>query len=134
LETTGGYAVLEKDNPLYYRGWSFDNPREYKRFIELRQEYNIRVSIIKRLNSKAEQTYKEYKEEHDYYKELFDEFNRTYAGRPVSSESQKYKDKIEAQLAIAKEKEGKYDQLIELSNDQQQELENIASEMKGLTN
>ena len=39
LETTGGYIV--KDDPLYYRGWSFDNPREYKRFVELMKEYNI---------------------------------------------------------------------------------------------
>ena len=46
LETTGGYAVWEKDNALYYQGWSFDNPREYKRFVELRQEYNIRTRLI----------------------------------------------------------------------------------------
>ncbi len=50
LETTGGYAVWGEDNPLYYKGWSFDNPKEYKRFVELRQEYNIRVSLVKELN------------------------------------------------------------------------------------
>jgi hypothetical protein len=33
LETTGGYVVWGEDNPLYYKGWSFDNPREYKRFV-----------------------------------------------------------------------------------------------------
>jgi len=35
LETTAGYLVWREDNPLYYQGWSFDNPREYKRFVEL---------------------------------------------------------------------------------------------------
>jgi len=132
LETTAGYAVWEKDNPLYYQGWSFDNPREYKRFVELRQEYNIRVTMIEQLTNKAQETYEEYEKEYDYYQELLSEFNTRYAGRPVSSESQMYEDKIEAQLAVAKEKEGRYNELTELINEQQHELENIVSEMKGL--
>ncbi|GAI88828.1 unnamed protein product, partial [marine sediment metagenome] len=45
LETTGGYAV--SDNPLYYKGWSFDNPAEYKRFVELKHEYDFRASLVK---------------------------------------------------------------------------------------
>lgn len=40
LETTGGFLVCSDarycavDNPRYYRGWSFDSPREYKETIE----------------------------------------------------------------------------------------------------
>jgi len=132
LEATGGYVVREEDNPLYYQGWSFDNPRDYKSFIELRQEYYIRVSIIDQLTTESENTYEEYETEYDYYQELVDEFNEKYTGQPVSSESQTFKDKIEAQLAIAKEKEGRYNQLTELIDEQQQELENIISEMHGL--
>jgi Skp family chaperone for outer membrane proteins len=45
LETTGGYVVPESENPLYYRGWSFDSPRELKRHNELVREYNVRVEI-----------------------------------------------------------------------------------------
>lgn len=132
LETTGGYTVREEDDPLYYQGWSFDNPRDYKRFIELRQEYNIRVSIIEQLTTESENIYEEYEREFDYYQELVDEFNEKYAGQPVSSKSLTLKDKIEVQLAIAKEKEGRYNQLTELINEQQQELENIISKMHGL--
>ncbi len=44
LETTGGFAVWENDN--YYRGWSFDNPKEFKRYMELRYEYDIRANMI----------------------------------------------------------------------------------------
>ena len=132
LETTGGYTVREEDNPLYYQGWSFDNPRDYKRFIELRQEYNIRISIIDQSTTESEKLYEEYETEYNYYQELVDEFNEEYAGQPVSSKSQTFKDKIEAQLAIAKEKEGRYNQLTELINEQQQELENIISKMHGL--
>jgi hypothetical protein len=32
LETTAGRAVLLQENPRYYRGWSFDNPKKYKEF------------------------------------------------------------------------------------------------------
>lgn len=118
LETTGGYAVWEEDNSLYYEGWQFNNPREYKRFVELKQEYNMRVSVIDQLTNKAQKTYEE-------YQELANEFNRRYVGRPVSLESQ-------AQLSIVKEKEGRYNQLTELISSELQELENIVSEMKGL--
>jgi len=137
LETTAGYAVWEKDNPLYYQGWSFDNPREYKRFVELRQEYNIRATMIEQLASKAQETYEAYEEEYDYYQELLSEYDRRYAGHPVSQvlldEAMAYRDKIDAQLAVAEEKEGRYNALTELTNEQQHELENIAYEMKGLT-
>lgn len=30
LEATGGYSVQKADNPRYYYGWSFDNPKELK--------------------------------------------------------------------------------------------------------
>jgi hypothetical protein len=117
-ETTGGYAVWGKDNPLYYEGWAFDNPRKYKKFVELKYEYDIRVKIIDSLTNKAKETY-------EGYQELVNDFNRRYVGRPVSLESQ-------TQLAIVKEKEGRYNQLNELINDELQEKENIVSEMKGL--
>lgn len=119
LETTGGYVVYKDGNELYYKGWSFDNPREYKRFTELKQEYNIRVSIIEQLATKYQKTYED-------YQELLNEFNRRYIGRPVSLESQ-------TQLAVVKEKEGRCSQLAELINEQQLELQNIVSEMMGLT-
>ncbi len=45
LEATGGYVVLESDNPLYYRGWSFDSPADIKDYQNLVREYNTRVSI-----------------------------------------------------------------------------------------
>ena len=132
LETTGGYVV--QDNALYYRGWSFDNPKEYKKYEELRREWNLRVDIFNQLISDKEEIYEEYNEEYAYYKELLDEFNSRYAGRPVSSESQAHEDKIETQLAIVKEKEGRYNQLRELIDEQDGKMENIASEMRGLTN
>lgn len=45
LETTGGYAVWSNENERYYKGWAFDNPREYKRFVELMHEINSMKDI-----------------------------------------------------------------------------------------
>ena len=38
VEPTGGYTVYADDNRLYYWGISFDSPREFKRFSELRKD------------------------------------------------------------------------------------------------
>ena len=53
LETTGGFAVPENENPLYYRGWYFDSPAELKSYNELVREYNIRVGIRNQIVGEA---------------------------------------------------------------------------------
>jgi TolA-binding protein len=45
LATTGGFVVPKSENALYYQGWSFDTPKELKRYNALVREYNIRVGI-----------------------------------------------------------------------------------------
>lgn len=130
LETTGGYTVWGEDNPLYYRGWSFDNPREYKRFVELKQEYNIRTELAKQMW------------------ETFEATRQTMLG--VGAEYTKLANQIEgmsmldpslevklAELVLTSkefgELVGRCEQLTDLINERTQELENIASEMRGLT-
>ena len=133
LESTGGYVVFPDENELYFKGWTFDNPKEYKRYKELRRDYNLRVDIFNQLISDRGELWEEYDEEYDYYEELIDEFNSRYAGLPLSSESEMFKDKVNAQYGIAKEMEGRYNQLGELRDEQDAKIENIASEMRGLT-
>jgi len=132
LETTAGHTVSEKDNPLYFKGWFFDNPREYKRYIELRQEYDVRHSLRTQLIKKGEETYHEYQKAQDDYQRLVDEFNSQYAGQPISSESQALEEEITAQLAAAKEKEGRCQQIDEIVSEQQKEIADILAEMEGL--
>ncbi len=132
LETTSGQVVTEEENPLYYEGWSFDNPRQYKEFEALKQEYNVRANIVNQLIGLNQETYAEYEEEYDYGQELVEEFNRLYVGQPISEESQEFSDEIAAQAAIAAELEGRFNQLEELITDQKQELENISSQVLGL--
>ena len=60
LETTGGYAVPESENPLYYRGWSFDSPAELKANNDLVKEYNVRVGIISDIQDEVKEVAKEH--------------------------------------------------------------------------
>jgi cell division protein FtsB len=53
LETTGGYAVSESENPLYYRGWAFDSPAELKSYNDYVKEYNTRVGFRNLLNTEV---------------------------------------------------------------------------------
>ena len=129
LETTAGYLVWREDNSLYYQGWSFDNPREYKRFVELKYEYNIRVKIIEQLAQAFEAVREAGLEATNEYTELGNEMNKISVLDPLFSS------KVAEVVLKAKECGeyiGRCDQLNELVDDQQQKLENIVSEMRGL--
>lgn len=43
LETTGGYVVYYEDNPRYYHGWNFKNPRDFREYLALKKLYNEQV-------------------------------------------------------------------------------------------
>jgi len=128
LETTGGFVV--KDDPLYYRGWSFDNPREYKRFVELMKEYNIRVSIIKRLEESFEASRSAGTEVETELIRLNNEVSEMSVLDPQLGSKL-------AQLIEKAKEYGEYvggcNQLNEMMIEQGQELESIVSEMRGLT-
>lgn len=130
LETTAGSLVWREDNPLYYQGWSFDNPREYKRFVELKYEYNIRVKIIEQLAQAFEAAREAGLEATNEYTELGNEMNKISVLDPLFSS------KVAEVVLKAKECGeyiGRCNQLNDLIDDELQELENIASEMRGLT-
>ena len=127
LETTGGYAV--RDNLLYYQGWSFHNPRSYKRFLELKREYNMRTELV-------EQYAAEYELLHNSAIGLQDEFEQSYnrlSGTSYIDPSFGYKlaEVIEIGVELGTYI-GKCQQLSELINAESQRLENIVHEMKGL--
>ncbi len=128
LETTGGFAVWENDN--YYQGWSFDNPKEFKRYMELRYEYDIRVSIIKQLEEAFETSRRAGLEAHTQLSKLIDEVSGMSVLDPLlGSKIVKLTEKAEEYGEYI----GRCDQLNELISQQGQELENIVSEMRGLT-
>jgi hypothetical protein len=53
LETTGGYAVKKSENPLYYRGWSFNSPADLKSYNDMIHEYNTRVGFRNQINTEV---------------------------------------------------------------------------------
>ena len=129
LETTGGYVV--KDNPLYYRGWSFDNPREYKRYVELMKEYNIRVRIIKQFKEAFEASQSAGMKVKIELNILTSEVSEMSVLDPqLGSKMAKLIEKAEEYGEYI----GRCDQLNELMTQQGQEMENMVSEMQGLTN
>ncbi len=131
LETTDGYAVWSNDNPLYYQGWSFDNPKEYKRYVELKEEYNIRVDLIKQYGAALELSSNAGLEATSECEQLANELSRMSVLDPSLGS------KV-AELTVKAMEAGKYagkcEQLTELVNEESQKLINIASEMKGLSN
>ncbi len=65
LETTGGYVVPESENPLYYRGWTFDSPEGEKDYQKLVREYNTRVSIRNELAAEEREVVEEHNQSTD---------------------------------------------------------------------
>jgi predicted nuclease with TOPRIM domain len=65
LEATGGYVVPESENPLYYRGWSFDSPSDIKSYHQLVNEYNVRVGILNELAAEDREVVKEHNQATD---------------------------------------------------------------------
>ncbi|OGO07539.1 MAG: hypothetical protein A2Y92_05665 [Chloroflexi bacterium RBG_13_57_8] len=53
LETTAGHSVSAAQNPLYYRGWSFDSPADLKAYNDFIKEYNVRVGIRNNINKEV---------------------------------------------------------------------------------
>jgi len=59
IECTGGYVVYDDDR--YYEGFSFDNPKNYRRFLELYNEWLYQ--------------YQDYENYRQYYNEIVDVYN-----------------------------------------------------------
>jgi len=49
LEGVGGHVISKDDNPLYYTGWFFDSPMEYKKYRELAAQYKEEMEDFNRL-------------------------------------------------------------------------------------
>jgi hypothetical protein len=61
VECTGGYVVYLADNEQYYQGFSFENPKNYQRFLDVYTDW--------------EYQYQDYENYRIYYNNLVDEYN-----------------------------------------------------------
>jgi hypothetical protein len=118
LETTSGRVVYKTENGNYYRGYSFDNPNEFKRFMELRRDFDNQVDRIKAVSNEAIACASD-------YEEMRIAFNEKYIGKPLTNEVVEARDKVAQKL-------GECNSLNTDLTEQSQVLTNIANEMKGL--
>lgn len=49
LEGIGGHVINKNDNPLYYTGWFFDTPTEYKKYREIVAQYMDELDYLNQL-------------------------------------------------------------------------------------
>ena len=61
VETTGGFVVYKEDNDKYYEGYYFSNPKNYRKFVDLYEDYTYQ--------------YADYKNEWEYYNQLVKIYN-----------------------------------------------------------
>ena len=136
LETTGGYVVYGDKNEKYYSGYFFENPKEFKEYLELMKEYNAQIDRINELQVEYSDIYNEWLREVNYFEDLVNEYNRRYAGRSLSSEeyqaSLDLQSKIDAQYAVVERVSGKADQLVYTINKENKKLTEITNELNGL--
>jgi hypothetical protein len=129
LEATGGFSV--NDNPLYYSGWSFSNPKKFKRFEELKKEYNFRVDSINQMINLSNSSRQSFQAESDKAQLIVSQLQSMSINNPNLSSTLT---KLVDESIKCGEYKGKIEQLDYLLNFQKQQLENIVSEMKGLIN
>jgi Na+-transporting methylmalonyl-CoA/oxaloacetate decarboxylase gamma subunit len=118
LETTGGYVVYNSTNYLYYKGFSFNTPNEFKRYLEIRTEYNNQLELINK-------TQGEYNQCKVGYETLKLNYNQNYAGRPTTSDNIQARDQVTEKL-------GECNALNTRGMEEFQTLSNIVNELKGL--
>lgn len=136
LETTGGFLVFKKDNPNYYRGTFFANPKDLKTDMDLRHDYNNELlrfaPIVKQYNAKVS----EYNAELDAYHALVSAYNSKYSGQNLTAAE--YQESLEEKYTIRSKQlklVGLKEDLDEISimyNNEKQVLDSITTKMTEL--
>jgi len=133
LEVTGGYIVYYEDNPNYYRGYFFDTPREFKKYLELVRKYNEKVEKIVMLQNQYEKLYNEYIYEYNKLEKLIERFEKICCEESVSYGMVSICIDLYAEIAEQKSKvselEGKCEQMVQIIESEEQELENIKTQL-----
>ena len=136
LETTGGVLVYKKDNPNYYRGIFFENPKDLKTNMDLRRDYNNEierfVTIVGQYNVKVS----EYNTKLDYYRSITDSYNQKYAGKSLTAAE--YQESLEVKNTLNSEQQklgllkAELDQLTITYNNEKQIMDRITAQMTEL--
>jgi hypothetical protein len=136
LETTGGFLVFKKDNPNYFRGIFFENPKDLKTNMDLSRDYNNEIYRFSTLASQYNAKVSAYNTERDYYHSLTDSYNKQYVGQNLTfaeyQESLGAKSTIEAEQLKLVQLKAELDQLTVTYNNEKQIMDNITAQMDEL--
>jgi len=136
LETTGGFLVFKKDNPNYYRGIFFENPKDLKTNMDLRRDYNNEIDRFATIVSQYNAKVSSYNTELDYYRSLADSYNARYVGRNLTAAE--YQESLSAKNTLNTEQlklvqlKAELDQLTITYNNEKQIMDGITSRMNEL--
>jgi hypothetical protein len=136
LETTGGFLVHKKDNPNYYQGIFFENPKDLKTNMDLRRDYNNEIersaTIVSQYNAKVS----EYNAELDYYRSLLASYNDKYAGRGLTAaeyqESLGVKQTVDSEELKLVQLKAEMDQFTNTYNNEKLIMDRITAQMNDL--
>lgn len=133
LETTGGFISYDDG---YYRGWSFESPREMRTYLSLIKQLNTQLKVVERATNDYNQKVSEYNSAVNRYNELSNQYSR-YAGRTSSNpyEIQAAMDlysQINAQGMIVSQRVGELNQATNNLNNANRDLEDIYFQMNNL--
>jgi hypothetical protein len=133
LETTGGFLVYKNNNPNYYRGIFFENPRELKNNMDLRRDYNNGIVRYETMVNQYTAKKSEYNTEQNYYRSLADSYNNDYAGKDLTpaeyNESVKIKNSLDSEEMKLVRVKAEMDQLSVTCDAEKQILDNMNDQM-----
>ena len=133
LETTGGFLVNKNENPNYYRGIFFENPKDLKTNMDLRRDHNNEIARFAAIVSQYNAKVSEYNTELDYYRSIFDSYNNKYAGRSLTATE--YQESLGVKNTLNSEQQklvllkAELDQLTISYNNEKQIMDRITAQM-----
>ena len=136
LETTGGFLVYKKDNPNYYRGIFFENPKDLKTNMDLIRDHNNEIGRFATIVSEYNAKVSAYNTELDYYRSLSDSYNQKYAGQNLTAaeyqEAVGVKNSLNTEQIKLVQLKAELDQLTITYNNENQIMDSITAQMNEL--
>ena len=133
LETTRGIIATKSQYPIYYKKTiEFNNPLEFKNYLDMIKKYNIQANTINNISNLCNNTYSNYIKEYSYYNSLVETWNKKYSGKLTSKEADLFNEKLNKQKIITKEKENIHNGCILTVDELQKQIKTTYTELKNI--
>ncbi len=127
METTGGGVVTGKENINYYRGHFFENPRDFKEYLDERRGINQQISDVKELEDKFAHVNGKYRQEVAEQQKLSTDLQQQCGDKRLApakfKQCKEMQQTVLAKTDACKELEGRVRQLSDTHADTRAKLE-----------